>query len=85
MDPFSASPANPQSLMNPLMGGQTPINGTLGIGTATGGVGSVNPSSIQTGVFQSAFSSAGPSSINIGLHSIHSANEPGSCFCPPKC
>ncbi|KAL3090189.1 hypothetical protein niasHS_006641 [Heterodera schachtii] len=79
MDHFG-SPANPQSVVSSLLGGQTPMHGVSGIGPSGGPV-SVNPSSIQAN-YQSMFS-IGPSSLNVaGAQSIHSTNGPSSIFNP---
>ena len=75
MDPFGASPANPQSITNMLGGGQTPMqNSVLAFGA--------NPGSVNqplSNYQNNLFGSAGPSStVNIGAQSVHSVGGPGS-------
>nr|CAD2183330.1 unnamed protein product [Meloidogyne enterolobii] len=78
MDQFGTSPANPQSLLNLLSGGQTPMHsGVLNFGS--NGPGSVSQQPLSN--YQNLFGSAGPgSTINIGAQSMHSVGGPASVF-----
>lgn len=76
MDQFGTSPANPQSLLNLLSGGQTPIHsGALNYNS--NGPGSVIQQPLSN--YQSLFGgSTGPgSTINVGAQSMHSVGGPG--------
>ena len=75
MDQFGTSPANPQSLLNLLSGGQTPMHsGVLNFGS--NGPGSVTQQPLSN--YQNLFGSVGPgSTINVGAQSMHSVGGPG--------